>query len=444
MSVAEVEAQFEGIAIVPADTEADADALVRLAEWCLRVSPIVAPDVPDGLILDTAGADHLLGGEAALMKTLLEKLREAGITARAAIANTWGAAHGLARFGHEPDFIAGSDTAELLKPLPVAALRLPATIVTQLADLGLYRIGDLLGKPTAPLARRFGPIIATRVDQALGHKYERIVPVRETNPVLVERKFAEPIAAAETIERYIRQLTNELCHQMQDRLIGARRIDLLALRIDHKVEAVRVQTAQPLRDAGRLARLLCDKIDQIDPGFGIDQIQLCATDTEALVPKQLISELSEESDVDIDELVDILSNRLGAENVFRASAVPGAMPEKAVERVHPGEKASTLWRRDWPRPLRLLERPERIEVISALPDAPPSLITLRGQRHRVRAADGPERIFLPWLQTQNRYAVRDYYRCELIDGSRCWAYRRGDGEDPRTGDMAWFLTGWFA
>lgn len=444
MTVTEVEAQFEGIQIVAADPDADATALVRLAEWCLRISPVVAPDPPDGLIIDTAGADHLLGGEMPLLKAVTDRLLEAGISSRAAIADTWGAAHALARFGRQRHFIATDSAADVLGPLPIAALRLPPQIVSQLAGLGIYKIADLLGKPTAPLARRFGPQIGTRLDQALGRQYERIVPVRHEDPVLVLRRFAEPIGAPETIAKYVSRLAFALCDQMQTRLIGARRVDLVAHRVDNRTEAIRVQTAQPMRDGKRLSRLLCDKIEQIDPGFGIEELQLCASDTEQLVSKQLLSDLARQDDDDIDELVDLLANRLGPENVFRASAVPGVLPERAVALLRPDAKGSTLWRRDWPRPLRLLERPERIETMAVLPDQPPVQITYRGQRLRVRAGDGPERIFLPWLQAQNRYAVRDYYRLELTTGERAWVYREGDGEDPRTGDMSWRLTGWFA
>ena len=40
---------------------------------------------------------------------------------------------------------------------------------------------------------------------------------------------------------------------------------------------MRVGTALPLRDAKRMTRLLCDKIETIDPGFGIEVMTLAAT-----------------------------------------------------------------------------------------------------------------------------------------------------------------------
>jgi protein ImuB len=40
--------------------------------------------------------------------------------------------------------------------------------------------------------------------------------------------------------------------------------------------------------------------------------------------------------------------------------------------------------------------------------------------------------------------VRDYFRVEDDAGARFWLYRRGDGVDDATGDLAWFVHGVFA
>jgi len=39
--------------------------------------------------------------------------------------------------------------------------------------------------------------------------------------------------------------------------------------------------------------------------------------------------------------------------------------------------------------------------------------------------------------------VRDYFRVEDEDGTRFWLFRRGDGVDPATGNLGWFLHGLF-
>src|SRR5690606_37356021 len=99
MPVSQAEALVSGLTIMPADPAADAAALERLALWILqRFSPIVAVDPPDGIVIDSTGADHLHGGEAAMLDALIGRLALSGITARAAIADSWGAAHALARY----------------------------------------------------------------------------------------------------------------------------------------------------------------------------------------------------------------------------------------------------------------------------------------------------------------------------------------------------------
>jgi protein ImuB len=93
-----------------------------------------------------------------------------------------------------------------------------------------------------------------------------------TGPDIVEAQqlFAEPIGAPETIARYVAKLTVKLCAELESRGLGARRLDLLFGLVDNRVQAIRVGTAQPVRDVKRLTRLLCDKIEKVDPGFGIE------------------------------------------------------------------------------------------------------------------------------------------------------------------------------
>ena len=117
-----------GLVVMDADPAADAEALERLALWALRrYAPIVAADPPDGLVIDTTGADHLHGGESAMLADMVERLAAAGIAARAAIADSWGAAHALARYGARPIIVVppGRVPTAILT-LPIAALALAA------------------------------------------------------------------------------------------------------------------------------------------------------------------------------------------------------------------------------------------------------------------------------------------------------------------------------
>jgi protein ImuB len=447
MPAAKAQALVAGLVIRDADPLGDAEALERLALWVLqRIAPVVAADHPDGIVIDSTGADHLHGGEAAMLDGLLGRLTMSGIEARAAIADTWGAAHALARFAARPTFIAppGHDAA-IVAPLPIEALRLPAALPRELRLLGFERIGDLLAQPRAPLALRFGPELGRRLDEALGRSAEPIEPIRPDELVETSRLFAEPISAAETIARYIGKLVEALCKALEEKGLGTRRLDLVCQRVDSRAQAVRVGMAKPVRDVKRLTRLLCDKIETIDPAFGIEAMSLCATIAEPLDARQAVTSLVEETEPDISDLIDTLANRVGERALYRAAPVSSDVPERSVCRIPAlAPDTGAGWPDAWPRPARLLLRPEPVETIALLPDHPPVSFTWRGVRRRVKRADGPERVFGEWWRRDAELAaVRDYFRVEDDAGERYWIYRAGDGEDAATGSQHWFIHGVF-
>jgi protein ImuB len=314
MPATKAQALLKELVIHHADPVADAEALERLAVWSLRYSPVVATDDPDGLVIEATGASHLHGGVDAMLADMISRLEAVGIAARAAMADTLGAAHALARFAARPSLVVPEcESAERIKPLPIAALRLAADMVDDLRRLGFERIADLLATPRAPLTLRVGPELGRRMDQATGQTGEPIEPVRPPEIVEMQQLFAEPIGAPETIARYVAKLTLKLCQELELRGLGARRLDLLFGLVDNRVQAIRVGTAQPVRDAKRLTRLLCDKIEKVDPGFGIEIMRLAATAAEPFAAKQAISSLVDEPEADVSGLIDILSNRVGPE-----------------------------------------------------------------------------------------------------------------------------------
>jgi protein ImuB len=439
------------LAVMEAEQEADAEGLEKLAVWALRhYSPIVAADPPDGIVIDASGAAHLHGGEEAMLHDMTTRLAAAGVTARAAMADDWGAAHALARYGRfergQPALvIAEGGSGAAIMALPITALRLPAAMVEHLHRLGFECVADLVDKPRASLALRFGPELHRRLDQAMGKLKEAIEPTRPPELIEVRRLFAEPIGAPETLARYIGKLTVELCEKLDAKTLGARRLDLLFHRVDNQIEVICIGTALPVRDVKRLTRLLCDKLETIDPGFGVEVMTLRATLAEPFGRRQLTSLLAEEADADISDLIDILANRVGEENIYRFAPVESDIPERSVRRVPAlSAQMGETWRATWPRPVRLLANPEPIETLAVLPDHPPALFIWKGVRRRIKRADGPERIFGEWWVRDTEIpSVRDYFQVEDESGERFWVFRAGDGEDAATGSQAWFLHGFF-
>src|SRR5712671_1752121 len=206
----EAQALVPGLIVNNAEPEGDAEALERLALWALRLyAPIVAADPPDGLVIDTTGAAHLHGGEDAMLEAMIARFAASGFTARAAIADSWSAAYAFARYTARPILVVPpGESATAILDLPIAALRLPKDMVESLRVLGFERIGELVDKPRAPLTLRFGPELGRCLDQVMGRISEPIDPIRPPDLIEVRQIFGEPIAAAETIARYIGKRTN--------------------------------------------------------------------------------------------------------------------------------------------------------------------------------------------------------------------------------------------
>jgi len=466
MALTMARAQVPGLEVRAADPEGDAADLAALAELLARRwSPIVAISDADGLFIDLTGVAHLYGGEARFARRLVRMLARHGVTARVAIADSAGAAWALARFGAGgPVQIVGEGAqTAALAPLPVAALRLDPAALELLARLGVESIGQLLALPRAPLVRRFGQAIATRLDQATGCAPEPLVPVIPPTRIGVEQRFAEPIATAEAIEHWLRHLMPRLTRALAQAGQGARSIELDAARVDGVPQLLRIGFARPTRDAAHMLRLVLRRIEEIEPGYGIDALALHVRRADPLGPEPLAPALAEEAEPDLATLVDAIVNRIGPERLWRMAPVESDVPERSLACAAPLASASDRtaalrpgdirqlderapdhpWHPRWPRPVRLLRRPERVDhVLAELPDQPPRRFTWRGRIHLVVRAEGPERITGEWWRRPGeRQAVRDYFRVEDEEGRRFWLYRRGDGVHGETGDLSWYLHG---
>ena len=101
------------------------------------------------------------------------------------------------RHDHPPGLAPGAE-AEALRPLPLAALRLPEATLSLLRRLGLRCIGDVIDQPRAPLAARFEALLL-RLDQALGRVPEPLVPAVPPPVYRAQVAFVEPIVSHEHV-----------------------------------------------------------------------------------------------------------------------------------------------------------------------------------------------------------------------------------------------------
>lgn len=450
------------------DRERDEESLKMLAAWLVRFSPLVALDGNDGLILETTGCAHLFGGEASMATELSLRLKVAGYGHRLAFAGTRGAAYALARGEAREDAAAilqsGSEQ-EGLENLPVNLLRLSDAVFTLLRRFGLTRIGQLYEIDRKALARRFhsreaADAVCTRLDQALGYRNETFEPFRPPSDYIERLPCPEPLTDGAGVHAGLTLLTGKLCRALDAAGLGAQSFVFRAFRSDGEVVSLRVNAALPVRAPDHVLRLFGEKAEGIDPGFGIDMLQIEAFRTAAMTAgsRPLSGELACN---DIDEtalaaLADRINARLGEGSV--TVTVPVARhPVDVAEETRPyagkiTDGALSATDVKGLRPIRVFDRPERVEVMAQVPDGPPLSFVWRRLVRRVVRADGPERIAPEWWtylppapgERGNLPRTRDYYRIEDSEGRRYSVFREGLYGDNRGAAPDWFVQGLFA
>lgn len=443
MPLAEAKILVPGLQVFHVSPEEDEAALQKLARWAIGYSPVVALDPPDGLWIDIAGVAHLFGNEEKLLQDLTQRLNRQGIEARTSIADVPGAAWAVARYGNG-GIVPTGKTEDAIAPLSVRALRLPFDTFSALNRLGIERIRQLSAMPRAPLVRRFGQNVALRLDQAMGHAFEPISPLIPKETAIATLAFAEPIGRLGDIKDVVRSLSEKICMQLAARGEGARRIDLIFRRVDQKGAALRIGTSKATRDHVHLARLFDERIETVDPGFGIEEIVLMASKVEPLADIQMQAGDVTDSDAeqhDISHLVDRLGARVGGHKVYRLTPVETFAPERMVRKIPAlAPPQGSQWPGNLPKPTRLLDPPEHVAAMALLPDHPPAFFVWRKIRHKVAKADGPDRISPEWWKGDKGSAARDYYRIETIQGSRFWIFR----DAPASEGGRWWMHGFFA
>lgn len=461
----------------PADPLREAEFLSALRRWAGKFSPWVAEEGAEALMIDLTGCAHLFGGEDRLFEQVHQDCADLGLSVAAGIADTAGAAWGLARFagggglararsgdaidqearatrsraqkrhwvrgGPAPEAgVTGEAIARIappgrtrqaLTPLPIAALRLPPDIVTGLARLGLRRIGDLWGMPRAGLTRRFGQELVLRLDQALGVTPEPIAPARAPLHFAVRLNLPDPIGLEEDILAALDRLLPVLCDKLRAQGRGARQVRLELTRAEGGVDRITVGLARPADRPDTIRPLLALKLDGLEAGFGFDRVRVIAPVTEPLharthkggwaVSDAAEARLRDKAGHGLEDLIARIGARVGLDNITRERPADSHIPEKTSATLAAAWSGPAT---DWPetprpRPLTLF-RPEPVRA----PDdpVPPATFRWRGRDFETHSASGPERIAPEWwLDDPNwRSGVRDYWRITTTGGHRLWLF----------------------
>lgn len=473
--------------------QAEAAFLTVLRRWAGKFSPWVSEEKPTSLAIDLTGCAHLFGGEETLLAVIEDDCADLGLTVHAGIGDTVGAAWALARYANQPLQLSRTgdaidqeapatraravkrrnwerggppprlaqpgnrtnriappgQTRMALSPLPVAALRLPPEVSTNLNRLGLRRVGDLIGTPRAAMARRFGKDVVRRLDQALGVEPEPVSPARPPMQFAIRLTLPDPIGLESDIMAGIDRLLPALSEKLNQKRRGARQIRMQFFRSDQTMQWFDVGLARPSANPDRIRPLLAMKLGDVDAGFGIDTLRIEATVTEPLhthqhkghldAAAQASSHLS--SDTALDDLIGKIGARIGLEAITRRHPGNSHIPEKSSQTLAAAWSSPEL---EWPSPATprplILWKPEPVHA-DETPDLP---TTFRWRRRdlSVAKATGPERIAPEWWldEPEWRSGVRDYWQVTTDSGERLWLYFA----HGNTMSAGWFCQGVFA
>lgn len=487
------------------DPNAERSALARLAEYADAYSPIVGietTEYPECLWMDVTGLANLYGSEQELAWKVVLDFQDLGYLAYVAIADTIGLAWGLTRYRvalpplpspdrsgsrqvapnrrgplHEsknadltepqpasakdhqlakrandfgrhlpPPLIAPPGEFEILGQLPIEGLRLQATDLDTLHQLGITHVEQLLRLPRASLASRLGDEVIRRLDEASGRKDECILAHRPPGEFSSEHALEFPTRNRDALTVIVERCIEQVARNMLQKQAGALRLqcDLICSR--NQKMRLNVGLFQPTASARHLMQLVQMQLERLQIPGEVQQVQVNVSLTAPLVQQQVeLFHQKKESRQALAHLINCLSSRLGEsavlgvelrseaqpEYAFRYRSLAGQLPRNGELRKRRAKSNQLI---PMQRPLKLYQAPIELSVVSASSDSPPALFHFQGQRFHVLWYRGPERIETGWWR---RPAVRrDYYQLETTTGHRFWLFHN-------LRDQKWFLHGEF-
>lgn len=436
--------------VMDASARRDRVALRRLTERMMRFSPVVAADPPDGVLLDIMGCAHLFGGEHEMHRRVCRWLARRGLTARVSIAPTIGCAWAVARHSADDSLIVLERGARAaMQPLPIASLRLSGEALAGFDEISIENVGQFMALPRALVPSRFGAEALHRLDEALGGAHEWVEPLRPHEPVRAECVFEGPTTRLDAVEDATRRVIDQIVASLRERSLGVTRLELEHTRADLTPERRSIVLTRPCADAKHLWKLIVPRLERLHMGFGVTGVHALAAgvsrlqQTQSAIHRAMPGKGDGESlstagqDQAFAELLDTLTNRLGAGRVLRVEWVQSHIPERAV-RVRsvlespwrkPSDAGGSACATTEPaRPSLLFDEPEPANAISLWPDGPIHRLLWRSHDHAIIACLGPERIEAEWWRDSGagqgaRACARDYFRVQSVGGVWLWLFR---------------------
>ncbi|NMC62416.1 MAG: DNA polymerase Y family protein [SAR324 cluster bacterium] len=401
-----------------------------------------------GLVFDITGTQKLYPNKVTFAEKILQKLDSSGIQARIAIAPSIGAAWALSRWGSNDITVTQRTSLKTtLAKLPIQSLRLESATCEILNSLGIYQIQDIEKLPRKSLGIRFGMQLLKRLDQAYGYMEEPFHIAVSRKSLAVKKVFETYLSDKEQVKRAVYILCEQLILKLyeQGKRAGLFRLIIEINRINESkiYETREASLHSASENISHIISIIEALIDSMRIWGNISAICLVALNIEAIRNVQA-NFSGDENEIlsarHAAEFLDTMNARVGSKNIQRAVLHQSYIPERACvleplnQQTKNDEIVSSYPHFD--RPPLLLPRPELLQVLSLLPDHPPSRMQWRGQAYKLSQGFGPERISAEWWNTyaDNQLEERDYFKVQDEKGRWFWVFRLKTSQQ-------WFMHG---
>lgn len=417
------------------DSERERSALDGVALSLLQYTPEVAMVDAASLVLDVSASLAAFGGRLALCRRVRGSVMQMGYSARLSMAPT---AQAALLFAHAAQIrmrrsVRQPGMLRRLDALPTMLLPATKPHADWLDGIGCTTLGQLRSLPRAGLQRRCGVALIEQLDKAYGEAPELYDWVEAPQQFDSRLELPERVEQAEAVLFAARRLVLQMVGWLNARQLA---VSCFVLLLEHErgrqavaPSTLEITLAEAAWHEDHLVRLLKERLGRLELTGPVIALRLVASRLQAMAPptESLFPEPGG-SAADYHRLIELLTARLGKENVLMPAPVADYRPEIGNHWLPAGPSAAkSIAPPDLERPFWLLEKPLPLLVRDHRPfyGSPLKLLT------------SPERIESGWWDAN--CAVRDYFMAQGEDQARYWIYRERMGEEWR-----WFLHGLFA
>lgn len=427
-------------ALYERDLSKEQSALDAVALTLLQYTPEVTHAEEATVLINISASLSAFGGRLRLCRRVCASIDALGFSAQISMAPTAQGAWFLARYLSRSHLrkqrrCVRLDT--LLRYMPALPFSvLPATHPYQdwLEGIGCRTLGDLRKLPRAGLQRRSDKQILEALDCAYGVAPELFEWVQAPKEFSTYLELPDRIEHAEAVLFGARRLIQQMIGWLTAQQLA---ISGFVLFMEHErgrqaiaPSSLEITLAEPAWHEAHLLRLLKERLGRFQLSAPIIALRLNATHvTPMLPPTASLFPEPGGTTADYHRLLELLTARLGAENVLSPAMLADHRPEVANAWQAAGNALATKTnpRMSSERPFWLLQQPLALLVRDHRPFYGSPL----------RLLSGPERIEAGWWD--EGLVVRDYFIAEGSEAARYWVYRERNGEE-----INWFLHGLYA